>query len=101
MSNYELNFMKTIEYDNLLWNINIVTQFSSIIIQFYSKNSFYLYESILTLNDLHQKFNNKNLTLKEIFNIISTNLIDSKKFEIEKNIYNVKLILNIFNSIIF
>ena len=99
MLNYELNFMKTIEYDNLLWNINIVTQFSSILIQFYSKNSFYLYESILTINDLHQKFNNNNLTLKEIFNIISTNLIDSKKFEIEKNMYNVKLILNIFNTI--
>jgi len=100
MSNYELNFIKTIEYENLLWNINIVTQFSSILIQFYSKNSFYLYESILAINDLHQKFNNNNLTIKEIFNIISTNLIDSEKFKIEKNIYNVKLIiLNNFNAI--
>ena len=45
MSNYELNFLKTIEFNHKVWNISIITQFSSILIQFYSKNSFYLYES--------------------------------------------------------
>lgn len=82
MSNYELNFLKTIEFNHKVWNISIITQFSSILIQFYSKNSFYLYESILTLNELQTIFNN-NLSIKEFFQIILSNLIDEKNFKIK------------------
>ena len=98
MSNYELNFLKTIEFNHKVWNISIITQFSSILIQFYSKNSFYLYESILTLNELQTIFNN-NLSIKEFFQIILSNLIDEKNFKIENNNNNIKLLFLTQNKI--